>query len=354
VQALSAAAGPTVGPTALVDREELLDVLDFPANEEAQEQAVDEMAEMGEEAAQEAWQDIMDVEALDKGNESLADFTPELHPRNPDNGKFIEKTGGLGDAVEAAMDVDVDAEDESMAERAADKYQDVAGETVTRVKSKEVAENTFDNINDLFINDFRTGLNFSSGRSKQNASLELQAAARPDTFRHEMGHAIADAHGFGISTDAAREGDLNYDSDEDNFVPVDLSRDDLADFKLTQQEGVEPPEEVANLIDAVNSSWERLQERGQEDESNLEDFRLKSNYSALNAHEFLAQLHEEMQSDTLPANASWFYEHDELLPAYTEVAEPSERVKELITFLHNNREGSPFDEDPYPNVEPEL
>ncbi len=65
VQALSAAAGPTVGPTALVDREELLDVLDFPTNAEAQSDMADEMADMADtEAAREAWNDIMDVEAL--------------------------------------------------------------------------------------------------------------------------------------------------------------------------------------------------------------------------------------------------------------------------------------------------
>lgn len=65
VSTLNEAAGPQAGPTALVSRDELLDVLDFPTDGDNPEQSIQEMAEQGDEAAREAWNDIMGVEALD-------------------------------------------------------------------------------------------------------------------------------------------------------------------------------------------------------------------------------------------------------------------------------------------------
>jgi hypothetical protein len=65
VSTLSAAAGPTVGPTALVSREDLLEVLDFPEDSETAQEMAEEIAAEGDEAAQEAFNDIMGVEALD-------------------------------------------------------------------------------------------------------------------------------------------------------------------------------------------------------------------------------------------------------------------------------------------------
>jgi uncharacterized protein (DUF736 family) len=64
VNALAVAAGPQAGPTALVDREELLDVLDFPTEEmdDIEADDIDEIADT--EAAKEAWNDILGVESL--------------------------------------------------------------------------------------------------------------------------------------------------------------------------------------------------------------------------------------------------------------------------------------------------
>lgn len=292
--------------------------------------------------------------AAKDGPVEVAAFDPDVHPRGPD-GKFVEKLDSLlSDMEDHITGIDVDAEDEDMGKRAKSKFVENAETSVSRFKDPEVANATFQSIGDLFVNEFRTGINFSAGRDKERSSFEVQPAARSPTFHHEFGHAIADGHGYGISVDAAREADTRYDSDEDNFVPVDLDRDDLDEFKLTQLEDGDPPDEVQRLMEAVNDAWEETQRVGQEDSDELVDYVPKTNYGALNAHEFLGQLHEELQGDTLPRNANWFYRYDDLLPAYLDVAEPSDRVKELITFLHNNREGSPFDEDPYPDIEPEV
>jgi hypothetical protein len=61
VSTLATAAGPQAGPTALVDREAILEVMDFPE----QEMTPEDMAEeVGDEEAAEAWQDLMLPEAL--------------------------------------------------------------------------------------------------------------------------------------------------------------------------------------------------------------------------------------------------------------------------------------------------
>lgn len=64
VQTLSAAAGPTVGPTALVDREALLEVLDFPVDDLDAEEAM-ETIDPDDPETQAAWEDIMEVPADD-------------------------------------------------------------------------------------------------------------------------------------------------------------------------------------------------------------------------------------------------------------------------------------------------
>jgi len=62
VSTLNAAAGPQAGPTALVDAQELLEVLDFPVDDmDEPEDVVDELSTEETEAA---WQDIMGVDAL--------------------------------------------------------------------------------------------------------------------------------------------------------------------------------------------------------------------------------------------------------------------------------------------------
>lgn len=76
VTALDVAAGPQAGPTSLVDRQDLLDVLDFPYEAGDLEDAVEEVQQMGDEAAQEAWNDIMGIEALARYSEGDEVETP--------------------------------------------------------------------------------------------------------------------------------------------------------------------------------------------------------------------------------------------------------------------------------------
>jgi len=59
--ALTTAAGPQLGPSALVSREELLDVLQFPVQDTEAAQQVYEQADA---ETREAWEDVLDVEAL--------------------------------------------------------------------------------------------------------------------------------------------------------------------------------------------------------------------------------------------------------------------------------------------------
>jgi len=252
-------------------------------------------------------------------------------------------------------DMDIDAVDETTRETALKKYERTAIDNADRIKDPDVAIQTFDNIGEMFVNDFRTGINFSAGKENvDQASFEIQASARDSTFHHEFGHAIADAYGYGVSPDAAREGDLKYDSNEDNFVDIDLDRDDVDEFKLTKLEDGEAPEEVENLIEATNEAWEKMQQTSSEG-GDVSDVVVRDNYGSISAHETLAQMHETMQTDVLPTSghANFFDEHPNLTKAYVEVAEPAPRMKDLLTHLHNDRgeENSPFDSDPYPERE---
>ena len=271
-----------------------------------------------------------------------------------DGGEGIPE-GQEDEAVKSAIaDMDIDAEDEALGERATEKYEKNAIQNADNLKDPEVAKEMFDNIGELFVNDFRTGLNFSAGKTTDQASFEIQAARRDETFQHEFGHAIADAYGFGVSTDAAREGDLSYDSDEDNFVEIDLGRNDVDEFRLTQLEDKDAPEEVENLIEATNQAWEKMQRTAAEGGS-VDDVVVRDNYGSISAHETLAQMHETMQTDRLPTtgHANFFDEHPELTRAYVDVADPADRMKDLLSHLHEDRgaENSPFDENPYPDRE---
>jgi len=105
IQTLSAAAGPTVGPTALVDREDILDVLDFPESQDSSpEDIAEEMAKMGDEEAAKAWEDIMGVESL----ATLYDEGDTVD--TPDGLGIVSEirtenfTGPSGDEVEASED----------------------------------------------------------------------------------------------------------------------------------------------------------------------------------------------------------------------------------------------------------
>ena len=74
IKSLNEAAGPQAGPTALVSREDLLDVLEFPESEPPNpEEVAEELAE-GDEDAEAAWRDLWDVpesEALEESPESV-------------------------------------------------------------------------------------------------------------------------------------------------------------------------------------------------------------------------------------------------------------------------------------------
>jgi len=61
VATLNAASGPQAGPTSLVSREKILEVLEFPVDDESPEDVVDEISDEETEAA---WADIMGVDSL--------------------------------------------------------------------------------------------------------------------------------------------------------------------------------------------------------------------------------------------------------------------------------------------------
>jgi len=108
VNTLSVAAGPQAGPTALVDSQDILDVLDFPVDETDLEEAIEEVATEETEAA---WKDIMGVAEPEEDNEALKEsverietrldalFDPIKHPRNPETGKFVERPYPVPDEI---------------------------------------------------------------------------------------------------------------------------------------------------------------------------------------------------------------------------------------------------------------
>jgi hypothetical protein len=294
-----------------------------------------------------------DVVESDRGGTYVSPEPTDGGGAEADEGTAPEQADEM--VRETIADVEVDAVDDELGERAMEKYAEHALTSANNIKDAQVAQETFDNIGDLFVNEFRTGINFSAGRNKEQASFEVEAARRESTFHHEFGHAIADAHGFGVSADAAREGDVRYNPNEENFVEIDLDRDDISEFKLTQLEDEDAPEEVEQLIDATNQAWERMQETAAENPGQLDDVVVRDNYGSISAHETLAQMHETMQTDRLPTtgHANFFDEHPELTRSYVEVVEPAPRMKDLLSHLHKDRgeENSPFDEDPYPGRE---
>lgn len=253
--------------------------------------------------------------------------------------------------------VRINATEEWAREKVLDRYEPVAVQTVKQIKNTEIARQLFDNIGEIWINPWRTGINYSAGKDGAfgKATFEVQATRGSRCFHHEFGHGVADAYGFGISVDAARETDIRYDTDETNFVEIDLSRDDIDEFKLTQKEGIDAPDEILRLVEAVNQAWIKIQRTVQEG-GDPDEVVVYNNYGSITAHEVLAQLHEEMQTDKLPVrtHANFFHEHPELTAAYVAVFEPADRMKDLLTYLYNdNPENPAFDSDPYPTREPE-
>jgi len=74
ISTLATAAGPQAGPTALVDREAILEVMDFPVEEMSPE---DMAEEVDDEEAAEAWQDLMLPEALAEFDDGASVDTPD-------------------------------------------------------------------------------------------------------------------------------------------------------------------------------------------------------------------------------------------------------------------------------------
>lgn len=97
ISTLATAAGPQAGPTALVDAEDILEVLDFPVNETDPEEAIDEMATEDTEAA---WRDIMGVESL-QGQYEAGEWVS-----TPDGDGVIDDrvTEGTVDEMDASSD----------------------------------------------------------------------------------------------------------------------------------------------------------------------------------------------------------------------------------------------------------
>lgn len=101
VSTLSQAAGPQAGPTALVDREELLDVLDFPVDESTPQEEIQSITEeVSDEETEAAWNDIMNVDALQ------GQYEPGEWVSTPDGDAMVDDrvTEGTVDGMEASSD----------------------------------------------------------------------------------------------------------------------------------------------------------------------------------------------------------------------------------------------------------
>jgi len=230
ISTLATAAGPQAGPTALVDREAILEVMDFPEDEMAGENPEEIAEQMSDEETEAAWRDVMlpadgdDAEALsgedidriaDNVVEAL-DFQPELHPRDSE-GKFAEKPGsGVGGGLDAVRD----------AYTSISKSIEVGGESVDAspvlrdalsTDTTELKEAALDELDDSFITESSYGPDSHGAKSEFNAWREEQDYSLLNDGSAELWGAAIDRTGNENVPDDAAADPLTYDDP----LPVD-------------------------------------------------------------------------------------------------------------------------------------
>lgn len=252
-----------------------------------------------------------------------------------------------------------------------------------RAKADEVIEEVYDTVK---VEDDADGSLWDS----ESKSVQIASSAPDDVLAHEMGHATVGA--FGAET--ADVGGLTasfYDGNAPDFeigesiveyarekidekVPnrfVEEDRQNLIEQQLQgikerfegeaiEKEGLklstpipDAPEEVKELVDAVNAAWERQFDAASEDNTNAERQRIGKNYSIYNAHETMSMTHQTMQGGIADRQTmkNLMDRHPDLLEAYLEIFEPDENAKMMLSLaFYDVGPNEVFDEEPYPDV----
>ncbi len=285
-----------------------------------------------------------------EGKERLERLRDRLDLTNPTEDEVRE-------AVEA---IPVDLAELSDPEEIKQLFRTGSNQQVSNAESLVVAEAVFEHIKRVEAETdprFAGSLLPVAGSNREDARLSLADGIDVDTVHHELGHAVADAHGYNVGDRATYTNKNRYDPSRNNFPEVPES--EYPEHHLTQVDPGDVPQELERLIAEVNNAWERMQSAHTDNSDNehmytFEAFSDIDNYSAVHAHETLAHLHEAMQFDELRHPANWFYRHGDLLRAYVQVFDPCPTKRSLISHLHReDPEVSPFSSDPYPGSDPD-
>lgn len=219
--------------------------------------------------------------------------------------------------------------------------QNAADSTV----SEEVSKTVLDHIKAIESMPGRSHIVLTAGTSQERPALNLGTGARRGTVNHEYAHMVADAYGYSVDREAIRRSMMQYDSEKDTFIEANPNDER---FHLTQVEGKQPPTEVRELMDAINDGWSRIQENSEE----ADEYTIRDNYAAINAHELLAATNETLQRTfgSKQTVETLYEKHPDILETYTKVFNPSNENKQEIADYHkSNPSDSLFEMNPYPD-----
>ena len=218
-------------------------------------------------------------------------------------------------------------------------FNSIATTFASRTRNQEVAQAMADQIEEGF---FQRGVPPSFGPTsvgpKNTGDIILSDQAAAHDVYHELGHAVADAYGYGrewAGVQAEREYTRRFHQGEnDPFVANDPTD---SDFLLTQENGVQVddvPSEIETLIEETNRAWQRIQRRYQSGGvTEAEDYTIRNNYSATSASEVLGQLNEEMQRDDPEIDRENAMNNSSLISAYCQIFMPSDVVRAFLDDL---------------------
>ena len=216
---------------------------------------------------------------------------------------------------------------------------------VERTKQDEVADNLLENLDSVKRED-RGGAYYSGAKEFVN----LPADSTDGSMHHELGHALLGSNGsksrsgatlisrlyvydrnFADSLDPsdligqspstlsftlANNTDIDIESfpNFQNYLEEDVSRDT---FRIDVPD--DTSEEMQNLVRELNDAWERQFD-------NYGEVYIQDAYSASNAHETMARLHEHLQNPGINYNVmdDLIEDFPDLLEAYIEVIEPND------------------------------
>ncbi len=266
------------------------------------------------------------------------------------------------------------------------EIRDTMADSLTRVESEDIAENTIDRIGDV------KSLRGRSHYDPHSGNISIAPNDFEKTVVHEVGHAILDSNGFETDDFASiismgfdrskgidasifsmtkgevarkleREGEISegisekirerFDSDM-VVSPNDLTFKPDTDFNEDFDEG------LADFVATLNSTYTDViadlqYENDPVQTITREDYEsIKGEYEWTNANEFFAMIHENLQQEGINRNniEKIYDQYPEVLDAYFDVFEPNDLQKRELNQLFNESGGSgPIESEPFPEVQ---